>query len=118
VSGAGQSRGRASLGLGSQARGLAIKGNCSFTHSVFQCFLSPVISLALCLPKVMGLNPGGTWEPLRDTEQGQHISFLVTVFHTVEPQHVPGSSSAPRESAEPLPSLQSNPLGIEGELVT
>lgn len=43
----------------------------------------------------MALNPEGTWGPLRDTEQGQHISLLVTVLHTEEPQDAPALPSGP-----------------------
>ena len=46
-------------------------------------------SLAFRPPTGRGLNPERTWEPLKDTEQGKHISPRVTMLHTREPQWSP-----------------------------
>ena len=57
-----------SLGLGSWARTWSRR--VLLIYSFIQYVLSPMRSLASRPPKGRGLNPEGTWEPLRDAEQG------------------------------------------------
>ena len=67
-SGAGRRRTEGlSLGLGSWAR--TWSRGVLLVYSFIQYVLSPMRSLASRPPKGRGLNPEGTWEPLRDAEQ-------------------------------------------------
>lgn len=83
-------------------KSLVMKGICLFIHSSIKYLLSFMWSLAFCPSKGMGLNPEGTWEPLRHTEQEQHISLLITVPHSMEPQSVPWSTPRGAHSAAAL----------------
>ena len=78
----------------------------SFVHSFIQHVLSPMWSLASCPPKGRGLNPEGTWEPLRDAEQGKDMSLQVTMLHTREPQwSPPGGQLPPHAGLHPQEAL-------------
>ena len=96
--------GGSEAGAGELGENLVTK---SFVHSFIQHVLSPMWSLASCPPKGRGLIPEGTWEPLRDAEQGKDMSLQVTKLHTREPQwSPPGGLLPPHAGLQPRAALR------------